>query len=83
MKKIYEVQLNFANGWNRSSSSNVVSRLVLVPTTMQQASAQDTNFNFEQEQDNKCSGFAECSREGTITFGGPVMDGLVSFPLNA
>jgi hypothetical protein len=57
--------------------------LALIPTTMQQAIAQDTDFDFEQEQDNKCSGSAECSNEGTITFGGPVMDTLVSFPLDA
>ena len=50
---------------------------------VQQASAQDTDFDFEQDQKNKCSGAAECSNEGTIRFGGPVMDGLVSFPLNA
>ena len=29
-----------------------------VPTTIQQASAQDTNFDFEQEQENRCSGSA-------------------------
>ena len=56
--------------------------LALIPTTMQQASAQDTDFNFEQEQDNKCSGAAECSNEGTITFSPPVMDDLVSLPLS-
>ena len=50
---------------------------------IQQASAQDTDFDFEQDEENKCSGAAECSNEGTIRFGGPVMDGLVSFPLNA
>jgi hypothetical protein len=50
---------------------------------IQQASAQDTDFDFEQDEENKCSGAAECSNEGTITFGGPVMDGLVSFPLSA
>jgi hypothetical protein len=56
--------------------------LALVPTTIQQASAQDTNFTFEQDEENKCSGAAECSNEGTITFGPPVMDDLVSFPLH-
>ena len=56
--------------------------LALVPTIMQQASAQDTNFTFEQDEENKCSGATECSNEGTITFGPPVMDGLVSFPLH-
>ncbi len=50
---------------------------------IQQASAQDSDFDFEQDEENKCSGAAECSNEGTIRFGGPVMDGLVSFPLNA
>jgi hypothetical protein len=57
--------------------------LAVLPTTMQQASAQGTDFGFEQEQKNKCSGNAECSNEGTITFGEPVMDDLVSFPLNS
>ncbi len=56
---------------------------LLVPTTMQQASAQNTDFNFEEDQENGCSGSAECSNDGTITFGSPVMDGLVSFPLDA
>jgi hypothetical protein len=28
----------------------------------------NTGFSFEQEQKNKCSGSAECSNEGTITF---------------
>jgi hypothetical protein len=40
--------------------------VAVVPT--QQASAQDTDFNFEQDQDNKCSGAAECSNTGTIIF---------------
>ena len=42
--------------------------LAVVPTTIQQASAQDTEFEFEQDQDNKCSGAAECSNDGTIDF---------------
>ena len=42
--------------------------LAVLPTTMQQASAQDTDFDFEQEQSNECSGYAECSNSGTITF---------------
>ena len=41
--------------------------VVVVP--IQQANAQDTEFEFEQKQSNKCSGSAECSNEGTITFG--------------
>jgi hypothetical protein len=56
--------------------------LAVVPTTIQQASAQDTNFSFEQDQSNRCSGSAECSNEGTITFSPPVMDDLVSLPLS-
>jgi hypothetical protein len=56
--------------------------LAVVSTTIQQASAQDTNFTFEQDEESKCSGAAECSNEGTITFSPPVMDGLVSFPLS-
>ena len=51
--------------------------LALVPSTMQQASANglmdedggDTSFSFEQEQKNKCSGDASCSNTATITFG--------------
>ena len=39
---------------------------VVVP--IQQASAQDTEFEFEQKQSNKCS-FAYCSNSATITFG--------------
>ena len=40
--------------------------VLLVP--IQHASAQDTDFNFEQKQSNECSGGAECSNEGAITF---------------
>jgi uncharacterized protein HemX len=40
--------------------------VVMVP--IQQASAQDTEFSFEQKQTNKCS-YSECINEGTITFG--------------
>jgi hypothetical protein len=47
--------------------------LAVLPTTIQQASAQDTYFDFEQDQENRCSGAAECSNEGTITFGSPAM----------
>ena len=42
--------------------------LALVPTTIQQASAQDTDFSLEQEQENRCSGFTECINEGVIDF---------------
>ena len=45
----------------------VLAAVVVLP--IQQASAQDTDFNFEQKQSNKCSGGAECSNEGAITFG--------------
>ena len=41
--------------------------VVVLP--LQQASAQDTTFEFEQKQSNRCSGFAGCSNTGTITFG--------------
>jgi hypothetical protein len=41
--------------------------LAAVPTTVQQASAQDTDFDFEQDQENRCSGFAGCFNEGCIT----------------
>ncbi len=44
--------------------------LALVPTTIQQASAQDINFDFKQKQSNECSGSAECVNEGIIAFGG-------------
>ncbi len=34
--------------------------LAVVPITIQQASAQDTDFDFKQDQENRCSGFAKC-----------------------
>ena len=37
--------------------------LVVVPTAMQEASAQDTSFSIKQRQSNACSGFAD-----SITF---------------
>ena len=43
--------------------------VVIVP--LQQASAQGTNFRFNQEQSNRCSGSAFCTNMGTITFGTP------------
>ena len=61
--------------------------LVVVPTTMQQASANNgekngkknggngigsTDFGFEQDQENKCSGSATCTNTATINFGFPV-----------
>jgi hypothetical protein len=42
--------------------------LAVLPTTTQQASAQGTDFSFEQEQKNRCSGYAECTNDATITF---------------
>jgi hypothetical protein len=42
--------------------------VVVIP--IQQASAQDTEFEFEQKQSNRCSGFAGCSNFGEIIFGG-------------
>ena len=47
--------------------------LAVVPTTIQQANAQDTDFDFEQEQENRCSGSAYCSNYGEINFGIPVL----------
>ena len=41
--------------------------LAVVP--IEQASAQNTNFDFRQRQSNRCSGFAGCSNNGMITFG--------------
>jgi hypothetical protein len=41
--------------------------VVIVP--IQQASAQDTRFSFEQRQSNECSGSAGCSNTGSIIFG--------------
>jgi hypothetical protein len=44
--------------------------LAVLPTTaIQQASAQGTDFSFEQEQKNRCSGNAECINEAIIEFG--------------
>jgi hypothetical protein len=42
--------------------------LAVLLTTMQQASVQDTDFDFQQDQSNRCSGSAFCSNTGTITF---------------
>jgi hypothetical protein len=39
---------------------------VVVP--IQQASAQDTNFDFRQYKSNRCGGSAECTNTGTLTF---------------
>ena len=47
--------LHFTNGRNHRSGSMLSARLVIVPTTIQEASTQDTRFNFEQNQENKCS----------------------------
>jgi hypothetical protein len=41
--------------------------VVVLP--IQQASAQDTDFSFEQRQSNECSGFSGCSNMGAIIFG--------------
>ena len=49
------------------------SGLAVVPATMQQANAQDTDFDFEQDQSNRCSGSAYCSNYGEINFGIPVL----------
>jgi hypothetical protein len=44
--------------------------LAVLPTTaIQQASAQGTDFSYEQEQKNRCSGNAECINEAIIEFG--------------
>ena len=40
--------------------------VVVVP--IQQASAQDTDFDFEQKQSNRCSGLTFCANEGSIEF---------------
>jgi hypothetical protein len=48
--------------------------VVIVP--LQQASAQGTNFRFNQEQSNRCSGFATCSNTGMITFTPPTAGGI-------
>ena len=43
--------------------------LAAVPTTVQQASAQDTDFDVDQDQSNRCSGSAYCSNYGEINIG--------------
>ena len=43
--------------------------LAVLPTTVQQASAQDTDFDVDQDQSNRCSGSAFCSNFGEINFG--------------
>jgi hypothetical protein len=40
--------------------------VVVVP--IQQASAQDTDFDFEQRHSNECSGATFCANEGSIEF---------------
>jgi hypothetical protein len=55
--------------------------LAVAPTTMQQANANfmedgdggDTDFSFEQDHSNRCSGFAGCSNADSIIFGFPDM----------
>ena len=37
---------------------------------MEDGDGGDTDFSFEQEQENRCSGAAECTNTGTIIFGG-------------
>jgi uncharacterized protein HemX len=49
----------------------VILSAVVVVVPIQQASAQDTDFSFEQKQLNRCSGAAECTNEGSITFALP------------
>ena len=41
--------------------------LVAAPLSIQEASAQDTDFNFKQDQENKCSGSSTCSNTATAT----------------
>ena len=52
----------------------ILSAGLVVPTIVQEASAQDTNFSFKQRQSNECSGiFAGligCGNLGLILFGG-------------
>jgi hypothetical protein len=50
-------------------SAGLVGAAVPTTTMIQEASAQGTDFSFEQDQENKCSGSATCSNTGTITFG--------------
>ena len=59
-------QLNFTSGRNLSSS-NALS-WTSCSTYYNSASAQDTEFEFEQDQENTCSGTAECTNEGIIDF---------------
>jgi hypothetical protein len=42
----------------------------LVETPIQEASAEDGDFTFKQNQENKCRGSAICTNDATITFGG-------------
>jgi hypothetical protein len=44
----------------------MLSAVVVLP--MQQASAQDTEFEFEQDQSNKCSGSTVCENGAEILF---------------
>ncbi|MDQ3869723.1 MAG: hypothetical protein M3250_09250 [Thermoproteota archaeon] len=49
----------------------MLSAAVVVVLPIQQASAQDTDFSFDQRQSNECSGSARCTNTGTITFSIP------------
>ena len=51
----------------------MLSAAVVLP--MQQASAQNTRFSFDQRQSNECSGTARCTNMGTLTFRLPTAGG--------
>ena len=41
--------------------------VVAITTPIQEVSAQDTSFEFDEEQTNECSGSATCSNTATQT----------------
>ena len=47
----------------------VLALSIVVIISQEANAARSTIFNFNQIQKNRCSGFAGCSKTGTITFG--------------
>ena len=64
---------------HQSSTLEIIAAAVIIGTILalsvvvlivQEANAAtSTRFSFQQNQENKCSGFAGCSNTGTIRFG--------------
>jgi hypothetical protein len=57
-----------------SAGLSIISVQQASATLEEDGDGDDTGFSFKQEQKNRCSGSAECSNEGTITFNVPAND---------